>query len=510
MEVELAATEPTVSDVQENEAKLFSGQAGKNWTETKNNGLNLKTGETVKQTLIFTYTLDNQDELPKKIDQCDWQKAVISYAQPGLKVAGSGQEKWVRDELLWDSYQLMAWVLYDELKGYRFPGIGGIYCLDLTRPRYMNHNLRDIIEHAFCIAPLDKEVACEGILYAFTEQYKNGGLDKWITVGQKKACEMDYETANEPHDSDTELWLGLALAEYIEITGDAGILDCNLRGRGGRQATVYERLKWSMRHSVEVLGKGERGLLLMAKGDWNDYLNALGKQGRGESVMNSELLAYSWQRVLDVVLRDDDAEFKKFVAREINAARQAVDKCFDEKWFTRAYADNGQVVGSEDDRLFLNAQSMAVLGRCGDREKWDMATNNALRECDSAAGLMLMSKAYPEELPEHFSHCQIPTGEGENAGIWPQTCDWFAMALAELGQHDKALEVWAATSLMKRFDKYGYQYIGVWTYPDCFNSHFSNNPGQTQIRGWNRAQLQLMTPAPAFKIWSWYKIMRNR
>ena len=70
----------------------------------------------------------------------------------------------------------------------------------------------------------------------------------------------------------------------------------------------------------------------------------------------------------------------------------AVGRTFDRGWFIRAYDDNHQPVGGYDDRLFLNAQSWAVLGKCGTEEQRRLALENAVRLNSTSIGMTLISK----------------------------------------------------------------------------------------------------------------------
>jgi cellobiose phosphorylase len=99
--------------------------------------------------------------------------------------------------------------------------------------------------------------------------------------------------------SDDLLWLPYVTAEYVSCTGDESILNESIPFLKGEQLKPEEMERYSQyeattetytlyEHCRRALEKGAtagaHGLPLMGAGDWNDGMNRVGMDGRGESI----------------------------------------------------------------------------------------------------------------------------------------------------------------------------------------------------------------------------------
>ncbi|NBD35471.1 MAG: hypothetical protein GVY30_05680, partial [Chloroflexi bacterium] len=345
-------------------------------------------------------------------------------------------ETWMRDECLWTYGQLLSFASYDSAVQEHYIALGGCdYGWD-------EFAVREVGETSMVLAPWNWSLTERSLLWMAKTQLANGDLP----MTHNFLPERDLDTMN--FESDSELWFVLGCCESVEASGNEALFDrvCPFWDQG--EATMWEHLKRAFYWVRDSIGTGDHGLVCIRDGDWNDYLSGMGRQGKGESVMNSGMACRAFDAMARFARRRDDIALAEELETFVEQVRDAVGLAFDGDWFLRGYTDAGAPVGSyAEDRLFLNAQSWAALGRCGTPAQQRSALLKTIEKCHTPIGLTLMSRPYSGRPPEGISLAPIPPGEGENAGIWPQTVYWMVWALAEAGLIDEALEEWRCMSL---------------------------------------------------------------
>ena len=109
-------------------------------------------------------------------------------------------------------------------------------------------------------------------------------------------------------------------------------------------ATLYE-------HCVRAIDNGMRygqhGLPLMGTGDWNDGMNKVGAEGKGESVWNGWFYVAVLKAFAELAGRRGDAARAAWCRERAEALRAAVEaNAWDGAWYRRAYFDDGTPLGS--------------------------------------------------------------------------------------------------------------------------------------------------------------------
>ena len=264
------------------------------------------------------------------------------------------------------------------------------------------------------------------------------------------------------HFADDRLWLALALALYVERTGDTALADEMvpfLQGRpvpegaedvyevpaiSDEKASIYEHAARSIDVSLPV---GAHGLPLFGTGDWNDGMNRVGAEGRGESVWMGFFLCGVIDALLPLAAARGEPER---AARWREARKQlaaALDReAWDGSWYRRGWFDDGSILGTHSDtecRIDLIVQAWAVLTGATQPERAAQALDSAWRELhDRDANLLrLLWPPLKEHKPEAGYIQAYPGGVRENGGQYNHGATWALMASARLGQAERA---WAA------------------------------------------------------------------
>ena len=321
------------------------------------------------------------------------------------------------------------------------------------------YGFRDQLQDMLQVMYFDPARARNHILYCAEHQFPEGdALHWWHEPARGVRTKI----------SDDVLFLSYVTVKYISLTLDNGILkervpylksipipdnkeDLYLNWETDKQTdTLYAHIMAAFK---KVYKKGENGLLLMGGGDWNDGMNRIGAEGRGESVWLSEFAIVC----ADLFGKYADKEDKAYLEEMICSLKEAVEeKCWDGQWYLRAFNDAGEKIGSFDNRecrIDLISQAWAALA--GMDEKRVITALKSAWELlmDREAGIIkLLTPPFSglERDPGYIS--KYPTGVRENGGQYTHAACWYVKALAKYGFANEAWQAFDMLLPVKRTD----------------------------------------------------------
>jgi cellobiose phosphorylase len=185
----------------------------------------------------------------------------------------------------------------------------------------------------------------------------------------------------------------------------------------------------------------------MGSGDWNDGMNMVGAEGKGESVWLGFFLYDVLMQFSEVAGRHGDLSFAERCRSEAAQMRLNIEEHgWDGDWYRRAYFDDGSPLGSINNsecRIDSIAQSWSVLSGAGDAERARMAMEAAdkrLIHRDQALIQLLDPPFDKSDLNPGYIKGYVP-GVRENGGQYTHAAIWMAMAFAKLGDSRRAWEL---------------------------------------------------------------------
>lgn len=310
------------------------------------------------------------------------------------------------------------------------------------------YGFRDQLQDALALLWSDPALVHQHLISAARVQFREGDVLSWWQPHNNFGARTRL--------SDPQLWLPYVTMRYVRFTGDHAVLDETLPYLSGEIPDKFERQSVTGIFSVSeesgtlydhlvraverTLTRGEHGLPLMGRADWNDGMSRVGEAGTGESVWLAWMLIVVLDEISQLAEERGDTDRAARFRAEAEHYRSAIESsAWDGRWYVRAFTDEGIPVGSGGAKAFRIdsvTQSWAYFAN-GANERTMEALRSAKEELRIFDGHVPL--AWPPSTRATGNLGTIsdyPQGVRENAAQYNHAALWLAQALFLSGDPD--------------------------------------------------------------------------
>ena len=430
------------------------------------NGMTKDTGDTIDPCAAMQVRLElapgQTHKLVILLGACrgeeEAMRLIASYRSPDDAVAAldSAARVW-RDRLNLISVKtpdpvfdrmLNGWMLYQALSC-RLWARGGLYQWSGA------YGFRDQLQDVMAFVHAEPALAREHILRSASRQFEEGDVQHWWHPQSGRGIRTRF--------SDDLIWLPYVVNHYLSVSNDMQILDekvpyLHLRELAPGEVELFEFPEVSevveplYDHCMRALRRGctvgEHGLPLIGTGDWNDGMNRVGVDGKGESVWLAWFLIVTLRKFAEhAVARGDHAAGDELVQRANSYSEAAERAGWDGAWYRRAYFDDGSPLGSaesDDCKIDSIAQTWSVISRAGSPEHTRMAMQSVNEQLVREDARLIMLLTPPFTNSNHdpgYIQGYLP-GVRENGAQYTHAALWVVLATALQGDGNRAFELY--------------------------------------------------------------------
>ena len=315
--------------------------------------------------------------------------------------------------------------------------------------RLYGKGFRDVMQDVSAFLSLDPAFARERILYMLKHLYEDGNPIRMI--------EPNYYW---PYN-DGAAWIPATVLLYLKESGDMSILDEQLTYIKGDTAantsytkpiayveierteettTAFEHVKRAMDYLWS--SRGKRGLVLFLGGDWNDSLNSVGCQGKGEGVWLTIATVKAHNEFIEILEAYGRTDLiAEYAARRDELKANIMKYGVDGDHLLYGFNDYDEKIGSDENaeaKIYLNPQSWAVLANLADKKTLEGFMDTVEKRLACPFGYVQNAPAYTKGSETLGRSSYFQPGLIENAAVYNHGVSFKVVADCMLGRGDIA------------------------------------------------------------------------
>lgn len=321
------------------------------------------------------------------------------------------------------------------------------------------YGFRDQLQDSCAALFVDERITKSHIYRCAAHQFKEGDVMHWwhqlpLRDGGSKGVRTRC--------SDDLLWLVYTVSEYLEKTGDYSLFDHDvyyLDGeelkdneddryfvplRSGEKENVYGHCIRAIKRSIT---SGSHGIPLFGNGDWNDGMNLVGKDGKGESVWLAMFEILCFEKFIPVARKMNDDATANLCRNVAEKLKKEIDEnCWNGKWYARGFYDDGTPLGvaeSEECRIDILPQSFATIADLPDiRRRRDALDSMTKMLVDQRLRIVRLFDPPFDNSSKNPGYIRsYAPGIRENGGQYTHAAVWAALALLCDGRADEGYKI---------------------------------------------------------------------
>jgi Cellobiose phosphorylase len=442
----------------------------------------LRPGEQKSISLIIGLAFEHAgDEIERQVDQ------MLMQAKPNDESAGAYAHLWqlilpdlqkendstLRSEMLWNAYILEAMATYSQYFQETYIPQGSVYAYH----RGENASNRDHLQHCLPLIYTNPALAKSCIRYAMKHTSRDGEI-KRQNIG------FGYSDPGVYMESDPQLYMFMAAAEYLNITGDYEFLNESVSYypvEFGRQDTVLTFLVKHFVYLRDTVGRGKHGLIKMLNSDWSDSFFHPYSPNIYRLFAQSHLNTAMALAVIPRLLRElensssitkDKALLQSFISQF---------KQYHDELFTAFMADMKGRTFSARCYLCEDNEPELKFGMehlCIEPQTYLLQIEGFPVERKKQLYAEIKSRVLDEE--KHGARTrEVPlwsNGDGEDGGIWFSHQGPLIVGLASFNK-EEAVKLFKKLTFNQFAEHYPDYWVGHWTFADSLNSSLSQREG---------------------------------